>query len=181
MNLSEMIAAVNRDIDDDVDSGDITSWLNRCLDELTPITRLEAKYVTPITPAVTLPSDVFEIVLMLADDKEIYRVATRDKHTKGYKIWGKEITLQNAPLEGFLEVYYYKRLSHLENEDDVPEIEPAFHDLLVLYAIAMSQYADEEPERQVDAMNRYLARRQEYEAYIMRNENSSYEIKELGW
>lgn len=177
MNLEQLIDEVNKDLDDSLDSGDITAWLNRALDDLTPITRKEAKYSTDISSHVILPEDLFEIAFILADGSEFRNVPIRNNSNSGYKVWGNELTLQNAPESGILEVFYYKRLAHLEDSSDIPEIDPAYHDLLVLYATALSQYAEEEPERQMDAMNRYFNRKREYEAYIQRNSNVIHQVR----
>lgn len=176
MNLSELIEEVNKDLDDSLDNGDVTGWINRALDDLTPITKKEAKAVIGIAASMALPEDLFELSLLLTDEGELYPLTLRDKTSKGYKVWGNELTLQNGPSEGDIELYYYKCLAHLEEDEDTPEIDPSYHDLLILYAVAHSQYAEEEPERQIDAMNRYLARKREYESFILRKSFQSNEI-----
>ena len=43
MNLQELILQVNRDVDDIFENGDIQHWLNRALDDITPIARIEKR------------------------------------------------------------------------------------------------------------------------------------------
>lgn len=178
MNLSKLVDEVNKDLDESFESGELIGWFNRCLDDLTPIARIESKYSTDLTAPVILPDDLYEIAFVLLDGSELYNVPVRDKTKSGYKVWGNELTLQNTPESSLLEVFYYKRLSHLEESEDVPEIEPSFHNLLVLYASYLSQYAEEEPERQIDAFNRYHKRKQEYETFVFRNREAD-EIKDV--
>lgn len=177
MDLSQIVEEVNKDLDDSLDAGDITGWVNRALDDLTPLSKKAAKYVAPVSPVISLPDDLFEIELLMVNDEEFHLIDLRNKSDVGYKLWGNELTIQKGPDEGEIELYYYKRLSHLEDEDDIPEIEPSFHDLLVLYASAHSQYAEEEPERQMDAMNRYIARKREYQSFVMKNSNETYQVR----
>lgn len=177
MNLEQLIEEVNKDIDDSLDSGDITEWINRALDDLTPITNCETKYSVTLPSSISLPSDVFKIAFVLVDGTEVHNVPIRDNRSKGYKVWGNELTLQGGLESGVLEVFYYKRLSHLEANEDIPEIDPAFHDLLVLYATAHSQYADEEPERQIDAFQRYQQRKREFDLFIKSQSNETNQVR----
>lgn len=180
MNLDQLVDEVNKDLDESLDAGEITAWFNRALDDLSPITKKETKYSVEISSSITLPDDLLEIVFVMADDSELYPVQIQDKTSKGYKVWGNELTLQNAPESGLLEVYYYKRLSHLSESEDIPEIESSFHDLLILYAVAHYRYADEEPELQMNAMNRYFQRKQEYESFVSYNSNTVYQVRVIG-
>ena len=45
VNLQELILQVNRDVDDIFENGDIQHWLNRALDDITPIARIEKSHV----------------------------------------------------------------------------------------------------------------------------------------
>lgn len=179
MKHSELIAEVNKDIDDNLSESDITGWLNRCLDELTPLSRKEALKIAAIDESnmYELPDDLFEIQAIRINGEEYFYLPMNDKDGKGYKVWANNLYLQPAPVSGDIEMFYYKRLSHLENSDDVPEIDPSFHDLLILYAVAHSQFMDEEPERQNDAMIRYRQRREEYESFLTRNINMIYQVR----
>ncbi|MEK3819686.1 hypothetical protein MKY20_11525 [Cytobacillus sp. FSL W8-0315] len=176
MNLTEIIEEVNKDIDDSLDNGEISGWVNRALDDLTPIAKAEAKYNSDSAPF-QLPNDFFDIAHLFVGDEEYFPVELNDRVSRGYRLWGKEVTLQKNTGSGEIELYYYKRLTHLENGDDVPEIDPAFHDLLILYTIAYSQFADEEPERQMDAMNRYFQRKREFETFASKHSYQTFQIR----
>lgn len=176
MNLSQMVDEVNKDLDDSLDSGDITGWINRALDDLTPIAKAEAKHTSP-SHTFPLPEDYFEAVHLFVGDEEFFPIEIRDRINKGYCIWGNELSVKKGEESEEVELYYYKRLTHLEDSEDVPEIDPAFHDLLILYAIAYSQFADEEPERQMDAMNRYMVRKREFESFVARQSNETYQVR----
>jgi hypothetical protein len=183
MNLEQIINEINKDLDDTQDNGDLIGWINRCVDDLSPIAKKETKNVYDITSENTyeLPEDMLELVLILVNGIEYQSVPLNNSYTTGYKIWEK-LSLQNSPESGTIEVYYYKRLNHLENLADVPEIEQSFHDLFVLYTIAHNQFMEDEPERQMDAISRYNNRRQEYQAFVMKNSftlNVQQQIKDV--
>lgn len=179
MKLSELLREVNKDIDDSLDNSDITAWFNRCLDDLAPIIKKEAKTVMDIdsTNAYTIPEDLYELHMVFADDNQYFPIPIQDKDSKGYKIWANEMSFQKGPESGEIKLYYHRKLSSLVNADDVPEIPTPFHDLLIHYAVAYSQYADDEHERQRDAFNRYYQRKQELESYILHNSNTSYTVQ----
>lgn len=179
MNLKQLIEEVNKDIDDSLSSGDVLGWINRGLDDLTPVTRKESMKITEVVPEniYTLPEDLFEIAFIRANGVEYSHIPFNDTANQGYKLWGNTMYFQPGLKDGSIEMFYFKRLTHLQNEDDVPEIDPSYHDLIVLYAIAHSQYADEEPERQIDALNRYLARKREYGAHLLSRSNTTYQVK----
>lgn len=184
MNLSQLINEVNKDIDDSMPDQDIIGWLNRGLDDITPIARVEGKKVTDVSPlnAYELPEDLYEMVHLTVDDQTYESVSLRDKTMRGYKIWGNVLSLNPAAESGLIELYYYKQLNHLVNSEDVPGIPSQFHDLLVLYAVAHTQFADEEPERQRDAMMRYNQRKLEYEAYVLGKQDIGFQIIDVhGW
>lgn len=178
MNVKQLIEEVNKDIDDSLDNADIIGWFNRCLDDLTPIVRKEALKITDADTSNTyeLPEDLHEIAFIRSAETEYRLIPLNDKTSRGYKVWGEILYMQPPVESGELELFYYKRLDHVEDGEDVPEIDPAYHDLLALYAIAHYQYADEEPQRQQDAMNRYFQRKNDYQTYIMRNSNEVHQV-----
>jgi hypothetical protein len=190
MNLSQIIKQVNRDVDDSFNSADITEWLNRCLDDLTPYVKKQARtaYTIDSSNQYALPSDYFdlvELVLTTSDSNGNTNVSplrslqVRDYDSKGYKVWGESFSLQKGPTDGLMDLFYYRKLTRLVNGADVPEIDEPFHDLLILYGIAQSQFMDEEPQREADAFTRYTARKQEYIAYRNNQDFEVYTINEV--
>jgi hypothetical protein len=184
MNLEQIIEEINKDIDDTVDSSDIIGWVNRCLDDLSPLTKKEDKKLADISPlnAYELPTDYAEMVLVLVNGIKFEPVSLSNPYSTGYKVWNKVLFLQNGPDSGQIELYYYRRLNHIAEETDIPEIEPSFHDLFVLYTVAHHQFAEEEPERQLDAMTRYMNRKREYQEFILQNSfiyNAQQQITDL--
>ncbi|MEK5065895.1 phage adaptor protein [Cytobacillus sp. FSL R5-0596] len=179
MNLEQLIEEVNKDLDDSLDSADITGWINRGLDDLTPIAKKETMKITGVTPenVYTLPDDLHEIAFVRVNGEEMLPISLQDKTSRGYKEWGGVLYLQPAQESGDIELFYYKKLSPLVDMQDVPEIPSAYHDLLVLYATALSQYAEEEPERQIDALNRYYRRKEEFQRYIQSSSLETYQVQ----
>jgi hypothetical protein len=171
MNLEQIIEEVNRDLDESLESSEILGWINRCIGDLSSIAKKETKSVFEISTlnGYELPEELLEMVLVLVNGMKFDTVPLTDSWSTGYKKWGMVLSLQNAPTEGQMEVYYYKRLSYLEKLDDVPEIEEAFHDLFVLYTIAYNQFMEEESDRQMDAISRYNIRKAEFQRFVMDN------------
>lgn len=183
MNLEQIINEVNKDIDDSIGDEEIKGWVNRGIDDLSPLVKKEAYVMTNVTQEnrYDLPADLMEIAFIRADGREYPYIPINDNDSTGYKVWGGKLYFQPEIDNGEVELFYHKRLNHLDALTDEPEFEPAFHDLLVLYAISQSQFADEEPQRQIDAMNRYLGRKEEFKSYLFSQSNAAYQIKEVGW
>jgi hypothetical protein len=183
MNLKQLIAEVNKDIDDSLANADITGWLNRALDDLSPYAKLKKSAVLSLVPnqkQYTLPTDLMEIVHIFDGSLKMNRIPMDDFYSYGYKQWGNAIIIQPTPQETKnLDLYYHARLPHLVNPDDVPAIPEEYHDLLVLYAVAKAKYQDEEESMQVNAMNEYYARREQFITFNQVGE--VYQIQEVYW
>lgn len=168
MNVAQLIEEINKDIDDvTLELSDHIGWINRALDDLTPIANQEAKttYLLSVDNAYLLPEDIYQIVLVNVNGEKRNAVSIQDSRT-GYQVWANTLSLQPTEETGQMELYYYKSLRHVAKEEDIPEIPSFFHDLLVLYTVAHQQFAEEETERQIDALNRYNQRKQEFRAYV---------------
>ena len=168
MNLEQIIEEVNRDLDDTLENEAVIGWVNRCIDDLTPLAKKEALLITDanILNSYDLPEDLHEIGFVVADDTEYERIAFNDNANKGFKIWANTLFLQPAVSSGSVQLYYYKKLAHVAETEDIPEIEEQFHDLFVLYTVAYNQFMEEEPEKQADAMNRYNMRKRDFAEYV---------------
>jgi hypothetical protein len=171
MNLEQITDEINKDLDDTVDSEDVLGWINRCVDDLSPIAKQESKQTIEITTtnSYELPEDLGELVLVLVNGEPYEAVVIGDSTSIGYQLWGKSLSLRNGAESGQIELFYYQRLAHLAETEDVPAIDEAFHDLFILYTVGHHQFADDEVERQNDALSRYYRRKNEFEAFMRRN------------
>lgn len=164
MNLEQLYNEINKDLDDSQNSGDLLGWINRCMDDLSPIAKKEAKASYEITSLneYELPSDLMEIVRVVVNGEDVDRAE--------YSVWGNVLSFKEVPGIGPVELFYYRRLSRLTGDiSEIPEIDPAYHDVFILYTIAHQQFMEDEAERQMDAMERYYRRKNEYEAFMRRN------------
>ncbi|MCQ6307591.1 hypothetical protein, partial [Bacillus cereus] len=118
--------------DDIFENGDIQHWLNRALDDITPIARIEKRAM--LEYPYTLPSDVQDIERVMQTNTVFPRIPVGEEQQQGYWVWGNELVLQGGSQQP-IEVYYYKKLCHLKGMEDVPEIDSPYHDLLILYAV----------------------------------------------
>jgi hypothetical protein len=171
MNLEQIIEEINKDIDDTIDNTDLIGWINRCVDDISPIAKNQGKQVVEITSinAYELPDDLEELVLVMVNGEPYESVSISDTTSSGYKVWENVLSLQKGPESGQIELFYHGRLNHLEESEDIPSIDAAFHDLFILYTVGHQQFADDEPERQNDALTRYYRRKNEFEALMRRN------------
>lgn len=174
MNVQEIIDEINKDVDDTLDDDAVIGWINRCLDDLTPFARQEAMKTADITAenSYSMPDDILEVYMLLVNGEKYSPVRINETWKKGYKVWGNVLSLQNGPDTGEIELYYYKRLSRVAETTDIPEIDPSFHDLFILYTTAynsFSEHNDDWQARQGDALNRYNQRKAEFNSYIIEN------------
>lgn len=185
MKLSELQAEINKDIDDSLDNSELTGWINRALDDLTPFAKYQKSADLSLIQGekqYTLPTDLFEIVHMVDEDNsKIYlQIPMEDFSSSGFKRWGNMLRFQPTPIENAnVILYYYARLPHLNNPDDVPAIPEEFHDLLVLYAVAKAKYQDEEESMQQNAMQEYYSRKEQFIAFQQSGE--TFQVQEVYW
>jgi hypothetical protein len=185
MNLTQLIAEVNKDIDDELSNAEITGWLNRAIDDLSPYANYQKSSTISLVAdqkQYTLPSDLYKIVHLIDEDKmiEYHQIPVNDLRSYGYKQWGNNIIIQPTPKESKdLTLYYKARLPHLVNASDVPEIPEEYHDLLVLYAVAKAKYQDEEESMQNIAMQDYMMRKDQFIAHMQAGD--IYTINEVYW
>lgn len=169
MNLKELQNEINKDLDDTLDNSDLTGWINRGLDDLTPSANYQKSTSVQVLigqKEYPLPGDYLEMVQMVDGSTVLSPVSLRDFQSTGYKLWGNKLILQPVPSEDkTIDLYYHARLPHLVNPDDEPEIPSHFHDLLVLYAVAKAKYQDEEESMQMNAISDYQQRKQDFIAY----------------
>jgi hypothetical protein len=170
VKLSDIIAQVNGDVEEDYDAGPIIGWVNRALDDLTPVARVEAQktYTIDGTNSYLLPTDLHKPVIVLVNNIEWRELPLTDRLSTGYRGWGGNLSLQGSwiPDTGTIDYYYYRRLAHLSTTDmnAEPELEPEFHDLLIHFAAGMIQFTEEEYDRP-DALQKYNQRKEAYTAY----------------
>lgn len=169
MNLEELLNEINKDLDDTLDNSDLTGWVNRGLDDLTPHANYEKVVVIQVeegTKSYDLPEDFLDMVEVVDGTKLLSPVSIRDFQSEGYKVWGNKLILQPVPAESKeIELYYHAKLPHLVKDEDVPAIPSHFHDLLVLYAVGKAKYQDEEESMQMNAVSDYQQRKSDFITY----------------
>jgi hypothetical protein len=179
MNLTDLQKEVNKDIDDNLSNAEIQGWLNRALDDLSAIAKYKKFVSIQLIMGQSdyeLPADLIEIVLILKD-KKLNQIPLSDLSSDGYKKWGSTLTIQPTPEEdGEIKLYYHGKLPHLVNNEDIPAIPEHYHDLLVLYAVAKAKYQDEEESMQHNAMQEYLAIKQQFMIEVLQ-EQEPFQIK----
>lgn len=185
MKLSELQAEINKDVDDTLDNSELTGWINRALDDLSPFAKYPKSVDISLVQGVKqydLPNDLFEMVHIVDEDnsKTYSQIPMEDFFSTGFKRWGNVLRFQPTPKENAnVTLYYYARLPHLVSPDDVPDIPEEFHDLLVLYAVAKAKYQDEEESAQQNAMQEYYSRKEQFIAFQQSGE--TFQVQEVYW
>lgn len=178
MNVNDILKQVNRDIDDQYDLGDVIDWINRCLDDLTPIARRQTS--TTLDSTNTLPIDLHELLFVSQNNQFLKKLSISDQYSEGFKEWGNTLTLQNVDTTP-LTIYYHRKLNHVANGNDIPDLETEFHDLLILFCLGNMQFFDEDYESRPDSFNRYQARKQEYVSYIEKRDRRARVTEKVIW
>jgi hypothetical protein len=163
MKLNDIVRQVNRDIDDQYDLIDVMDWVNRALDDLTPAAKRQATAV--LDDSLILPDDLQELLFVSSNYQFLKKLSIEDEYGEGYKVWGNSLILQNVDT-GPVTIYYYRKLNHVANGDDIPELEEQFHDLLVYFCLGSVQFFDEDYEERPDSFLRYENRKKEYVQFI---------------
>jgi hypothetical protein len=160
MNVSDIWTEVSRDLGTSVPLPELVSLINRALDDLTPVAKKEIKKTTDIVDSNSyeLPADLHHLRNVVVNG-DVYRLINIGG-TCGYQLWGDEITLIGGPTSGTVEIYYEKQLAHVDAQDDVPEIEPEYHNLFVLYA--KSQLIRDDSAKRQEVAMQYEQRKREY-------------------
>jgi hypothetical protein len=177
MKINDILRQVNRDIDDQYNLQDVIDWVNRCLDDLTPIAKRQATAV--LNAPYTLPINTHELLFVSHHNQFLKKLSIGDAYSDGYKQWGDSLTLQNLEPSP-LTIYYHRKLAKVANGDDIPDLEEEFHDLLVYFCLGSMQFYDEDYERP-DSFGRYQARKQEYIQYIDKRDRKKRVSEKVIW
>lgn len=179
MNLKDLRNEVMKDNDDSLNNADVTSWINRGLDDLSIV----AKYTRTTTYTLVngqseyaLPSDFLEVAALNPD---FPRLPLNDFESEGYKVIGNTIKIQPTPKSGSLEMIYYATLPRLVGDTDIPAIPAPFHDLLVLFTVAKAKFVDEIDDMQAIALNEYYSRKEDFARYVNRSRSVQVPIKNV--
>ncbi|MBH0328264.1 hypothetical protein ABH14_00360 [Brevibacillus brevis] len=185
MQLVDIIRQVRRDLEEEPDADDIVDWANRCLDDLTSIVKKEAKqtYTIDSNNAYPLPPDFHDFAYLIIGGEQYYPVTQDDFRTRGFKVWGGTLSIQEGPTTGTMEFYYFRKLARLTTTNTAaePEIDEPFHDLLILYAVGQLQFTEEDYDDRPDFMQRYYARKVEYSNYVMKKRRKGRTIEKVVW
>lgn len=121
----------------------IIDLFNDALSELVDAAKMEASQEYNVTPSVTeytLPIN-FKAPMSLMEGaidapNEVYPLVNIDEYKFGYAIYSTKFHLKPEVTENkTLILYYYKYATALVEDDDTPEIDSNWHQLLANYAI----------------------------------------------
>lgn len=141
---------------------------NDALNQLIDGSKLEANInisVVADTSEYALPTDFKAPIALIEGDvaspHNIYPLINITEQRFGYSIYNGQIILKPPPAAATtLTLYYYKYATQLVEDEDIPEIDAQWHELLSTYAIGMIHMI---PDRNVDkgTVDRYMSRWEE--------------------
>lgn len=173
MNLQDIIDEINKDTDEDLENDEVLGWINRCLDDLTPLARYQKTMTITTKNGVntySLPSDLTKIVQVIDESNSLSPLDMSEYNKNGYKVFANQLILQPTPDSvRDITLYYEGNLPHLVNGEDIPAIHPSFHDLPVLYTVARFMYKDDETYRKSDALAEYTQRKRDFVRFMNRS------------
>jgi hypothetical protein len=186
VNLKELRNEINKDVDDQLPNADITTWINRALDDLTLVTRYKKKTSIPLVNGVsdyTLPTDFLDTKLVTINGPtKLDRLPLDDFTSTGYKVLGNVLSIQNTPkTSGTIDLIYLATLPHLSGDNDIPMIPVNFHDLLVLYTVGKAKFVDEVTDMQRIALQEYERRKQDLSIFMAKLERPKMVRDVYGW
>jgi hypothetical protein len=186
VNLKELRAEIIKDNDDSLSNSDITTWINRALDDLTLVARYKRKTSIPIVNGVsdyTMPPDFLDTKLVTINGStNLDRLPLSDFTSTGYKVLGNVLSIQNTPkTSGTIDLIYLATLPHLSSDNDVPMIPANFHDLLVLYTVGKAKFVDEVTDLQRIALKEYQQRKQDLSVFMAKLERPKMVRDVYGW
>lgn len=142
MNLGEILARTMRNINFVYNDGDhIKNLINEALVLISADAKIQAS-----VPIVTvqgqanydLPDNFKEPIALVDPDNCYYTLIDIASYGFGYYTYNGELILRPEPQEAkTLTFNYYQFPDYLYNEDEVPDIDPRYHDVLATYAAAM--------------------------------------------
>ena len=150
------------------DTFHMTDMLNDALNMLTDGAKLEGSSSVSVisgTSEYALPA-TFKAPITLIEGNisapsQVYQLVSINEPKFGYAIFSTNLYLKPEPAsDKTLTLYYYKYATQLENDEDLPEIDTQWHDLLSTYAAGMIALLLKD-QMDKGLADRYLARWEE--------------------
>lgn len=177
LTVVEIITKAQFLSDEEYDNAEWIKLINACLDDLTPVAKMLTTKeninlaVVDDGASLSIASDPdlarayeFRNIFFTPVDgstRELKRRALADNYSPGWKQTADKLLFQGlGDNSGTIRVDYYKRLTHVANINDIPELPVAYHELIVLYLCAKAQQKEEELDDKNDFYAEYLRGKQ---------------------
>ncbi len=183
MTVDEMITQAETRSEEVYDEPTWIGFINAALDDLTPVVKLldqvTVANLTPSSGAVTIAlsslsaSPIHEFLTVYYQSttpalspKQLWRISLNDHISEGWKLTSTSLVIPKIPVSspvstaGSVIIDFYKKLEHVTDGDDIPELPVEYHQLLVMYMCSLSQQKEEELEDKRDFFSEYLLGKQ---------------------
>ena len=177
MTVVEIITKAQFLSDEEYDNAEWIKLINACLDDLTPVAKMlttkeninlavvdgGASLSIASDPDLARAYEIRNIFFTPVDGstRELKRRALADNYSPGWKQTADKLLFQGlGDNSGTIRVDYYKRLTHVANINDIPELPVVYHELIVLYLCAKAQQKEEELDDKNDFYAEYLRGKQ---------------------
>lgn len=186
MKVKELITQCNNKVKDLVENDYWIDRFNEALADLAPVMQLEGvkEADLPRSMTVALPKDIWndEVIICRLEENSVNlpRVALSDFDTAGYKIYGRNITLQGDYTFPDTVKIWYKRFPNIltyDNLDTSPEIPEPFQHILKYYAMAKWWQTEEDMENEVSYWQDYTDMKQQLYYYTNRRKRRYHDLQ----
>lgn len=186
MNVQGLINLAHAKVEEIYDNSVWITFINDCLDDLTPIARLTKEATINNVPVVNrratipftdpvlaksheilniffTPTQAGATPIVGASEQQMRRVELADRMATGWRLTSDTLYISNVPsyvgatvTAGNVTLIYYKALDHVTSLVSVPEIMPQYHPIIALYMCAKCQQKEEEINEKNDFYAEYL-------------------------
>lgn len=165
MTFGEIIARVMRNINfvyNDTDH--IKNLINEALVSIASDAKIQTMVTYTLVPGQSeypLPANYKEPITLIEGelgciDRE-YTLTDVSAYNSGYYTYDGNLVFRPTPNDvKTVKMYYYQYPDYLYNEDEIPDIDPRYHDVLASYAAAMILSLPSMPEVNSTLIDRYF-------------------------
>lgn len=159
MTFADLNRVTLRKADEEIENIDLRDWYNECQDELSSVLYLptDLEVLRDGDGAYPLPANYKDgLTVELPDDGGFpSSIDMKDRNRRGFYIRSGKVYLRGW--EPASVTIHYNRLpaAFTTDPDFVPDIPQQYHYIFPIYAVMQAMFAEDEPERYMQARDEY--------------------------
>ena len=171
MTFADMIRVTLRKADEEIENIDLRDWFNECSDDLSSVLYLPTEAVVERNEdgVYPLPENYKDGLLVELEDNVFPRqIAITDTKLKGYFLRGSVIHIRGWEPDQITVQYNRLPAKFTTDPDFEPDIPSQYHYIYPIYAVMQAMFAEDEPERYMQARDEYYNAKRTIVAMINR-------------